>query len=99
MGKYDYKTEHSVEISFAMAQSKGHSEFLVSINEPTYAPIIQLSYPENSMSVKAYSFLNDGDESSVERATHNVGTYEFCIQNKWIYPVGGVVFVIDDINQ
>ena len=99
MGKHDYKTEHSVEISFAMAQSKGHSEFLVSINEPTYAPIIQLSYPENSMSVKAYSFLNDGDESSVERATHNVGTYEFCIQNKWIYPVGGVVFVIDDINQ
>ncbi len=98
MTKYDYKTEHSVEISFAMAQTKGHSEFLVSINEPTYAPIIQLSYPESSMSVKAYSFLNDGDESSVERATHNVGTYEFCIQNKWIYPVGGVVFVIDNLN-
>lgn len=98
MTKYDYKTEHSVEISFAMAQTKGHSEFLVSINEPTYAPIIQLSYPESSMSVKAYSFLNDGDESSVERATHNVGTYEFCIQNKWIYPVGGVVFVIDNIS-
>ncbi|MCM1299690.1 MAG: hypothetical protein NC203_05285 [Firmicutes bacterium] len=99
MGKYDYKTEHSVEISFAMAQIKGHSEFLVSINEPTYSPIIQLSYPESSMSIRAYSFLNDGDESSVEKATHNVGTYEFCIQNKWIYPVGGVVFVIDDLKS
>lgn len=99
VGKYDYKTEHSVEISFAMPQIKGHSEFLVSINEPTFAPIIQLSYPETTMSVKAFSFLNDGDESSVERATHNIGTYEFCIQNKWIYPVGGVVFVIDNLEN
>ncbi len=99
VGKYDYKTEHSVEISFAMAQVKGHTEFMVSINEPTFAPIIQLSYPETTMKVKAFSFLNDGDESSVERATHNVGTYEFCIQNKWIYPVGGVVFVIDNIDN
>lgn len=41
VGKYEHKTEHSVEISFAMAQAKGHSEFLVSINEPTFAPIIQ----------------------------------------------------------
>lgn len=98
VGKYDYKTEHSVELSFAMAQVKEHTEFLVSINEPTYAPIIQLSYPETSMKVNAYSFLNDGDESSVESATHNVGTYEFCIQNKWIYPVGGVVFVIDNLS-
>lgn len=96
-GKYDHKTEHTVEISFAMPQLKGHSEFLVSINEPTYSPLIQFSYPENSMKVNAYSFLNDGDESSVEKATHNIGTYEFCIQNKWIYPVGGVVFVIDDL--
>ena len=93
------KAEHTVEISFAMAQLKGHSEFMVSINEPTFAPIIQLSYPETTMNVKAFSFLNDGDESSVERATHNVGTYEFCIQNKWIYPVGGVVFVIDNIEN
>ncbi len=93
------KAEHTVEISFAMAQVKGHSEFMVSINEPTFAPIIQLSYPETTMNVKAFSFLNDGDESSVEKATHNVGTYEFCIQNKWIYPVGGVVFVIDNIES
>lgn len=91
----NYKNEHSVEISFAMAQIKGHSEFLVSINEPTYAPIIQFSYPESSMNVTAFSFLNEGDESAVGKAIHNVGTYEFCIQNKWIYPVGGVVFVID----
>lgn len=93
------KIEHSIEINFAMPQVKGYSEFLVSLNEPTYAPIIQLSYPEATMEVKAYSFLNDGDESSIERATHTVGTYEFCIQNKWIYPVGGVVFIIDSLNR
>lgn len=97
--RLDCKDEHSIEISFAMPQIKEHSEILVSINEPTYAPIIQLSYPEATMKVKAYSFLNDGDETSVERATHTVGTYEFCIQNKWIYPVSGVVFVINSLTQ
>lgn len=89
---------HSVDISFAMPQAKGRSEILVSINEPTYSPIIQLSYPEATVSAKAFSFLNDGNESSLEQATHNAGNYEFCIQDKWIYPMSGVVFVIDEFN-
>lgn len=88
--------DHSIEISFTMPQKKGHSEFFVSVNEPTFSPMIQLSYPEDSMQVKAFSFLNDGDESSLDNASHSVGCYEFCIQDKWIYPVSGVVFTIDN---
>lgn len=87
---------HSIEINFAMPQLKGYGEFLVSITEPTYSPIIQLSYPESTMNVTAFSFLNDGDESSVEQATHNIGNYEFCIRDRWIYPMSGVVFMISD---
>lgn len=93
------RKEHSIEISFAMPQIKGRSELLVSLNEPTYAPIIELSYPETIMEVKAYSFLNNGSDSSVARATHTIGTYEFCIQNEWIYPVSGVFFVINSPIQ
>lgn len=89
---------HTIEISFAMPQRKGHSEFFASVNEPTYSPMIQLSYPESTMNVKAFSFLNDGDDSSVEKSIHSIGNYEFCIQNKWIYPMSGVVFIIDDID-
>lgn len=86
---------NQVEISFNMPQLKGHSEFLVSINEPTYSPIIQLSYPEDIMQVKAFTFINDGEDSLVEKANHYAGGYEFCIQDKWVYPMSGVVFVID----
>lgn len=89
---------HSIEISFAMPQAKGRSEVLVSIGEPTYSPIIQLSYPETLMTVKAFSFLNEAKGASIEQASHNSGNYEFCIQDKWIYPMSGVVFVIDDIT-
>ncbi len=88
--------EHSVEISFNIPQIKGHSDFLVSLSEPTYSPMIQLSYPEDTKSVKAFSFLNDGDESLLERAIHYAGGYEFCAQDKWIYPMSGVVFTIDE---
>lgn len=90
------QSSHSFDISFAMPQLRGRSEILISINEPTYSPIIQLSYPEPAMNVKAFSFLNDGNDSSLEQASHNAGNYEFCIQDKWIYPMSGVVFVIDD---
>ena len=86
---------HAVELSFTMPQRKGHSQLQVSINEPTYSPVIQLSYPEDSMKVEAFSFMNDGEDSMVEAATRCIGGYEFCIQDKWIYPMSGIVFIID----
>lgn len=92
--------EHHIEISFNIPQKKGHSEFLVSLSEPTYSPNIQLSYPEDTKRVRAFSFLNDGEDSLVENAIHYAGGYEFCIRDKWIYPMSGVAFIIDEnINK
>ncbi len=89
------KKDHDIDISFSMPQKRGMNEFLVSITEPTFSPVIELSYPESDMKVKAYAFLNDGEDGSLERATHNVDTFEFNVRDKWIYPMSGVVFAID----
>lgn len=35
------------------------------------------------------------DDSSLESATHNIDSFEFNIQDKWIYPMSGVVFAIN----
>ena len=88
---------HSIEISFTMPQKNRCSQIQISINEPTYSPVIQLSYPDDILKIDAFSFMNDGDDSSVEAATRCIGGYEFCVQDKWIYPMSGVVFVINDM--
>ena len=90
---------HDVDISFSMPQRRGISDFMVSISEPTYSPVIELSYPEAEMEVKAFSFLNDCDDSSLENATHSVDSFEFNIQDKWIYPMSGVVFAINTSRE
>lgn len=86
---------HDVELSFSMPQRRGINDFMVSISEPTYSPVIELSYPETEMEVKAFSFLNDGEDSSLDQATHNIDSFEFNIEDKWIYPMSGVVFAIN----
>lgn len=86
---------HDVDINFSMPQKRGVNDFMVSISEPTYSPVIELSYPETEMEVKAFSFLNDGEDSSLDSATHNIDSFEFNIQDKWIYPMSGVVFAIN----
>ena len=91
--------EHDVDISFSMPQKRGVNDFMVSISEPTYAPDIELSYPDNEMEVKAFSFLNDCEDSSLEKATHNVDSFEFNLQNRWIYPMSGVVFAINTTRE
>ena len=86
----------SIEVVFNMPQLKGYSEFLVSINEPTYSPMIQLSYPESTMSVIMFPFLNDGAECLVQNAMRNAGSCDIYLQDKWLYPMIGVVFIVED---
>ncbi|HIW74370.1 MAG TPA: hypothetical protein H9684_08595 [Firmicutes bacterium] len=90
------KQELKIEVMFNMPQRKGYSEFLVSINEPTYSPNIQLSYPESTMQVTMFPFLNDGDECLVQNAMRNTGSCDIYLQEKWIYPMSGVVFIVQD---
>lgn len=90
------KQELKIEVMFNMPQRKGYSEFLVSISEPTYSPNIQLSYPESTMQVTMFPFLNDGDECLVQNAMRNTGSCDIYLQEKWIYPMSGVVFIVQD---
>ena len=90
---------HDIDINFSMPQRRGVNDFMVSISEPTYSPVIELSYPETEMQVKAFSFLNDCEDSSLEKATHNIDSFEFNIQDKWIYPMSGVVFAINTTRE
>ncbi len=89
----------SIEVTFNMPQLKGFSEFLVSINEPTFSPMIQLSYPEGSMNVTMFPFLNDGEECLVQNAMRTTGSCDIYLQDKWIYPMSGVVFLVEDKNR
>ncbi len=88
-----------IEVMFNMPQLKGYSEFLVSISEPTYSPMIQLSYPESTMNVTMFPFLNDGAECLVQNAMRNTGSCDIYLQEKWIYPMSGVVFIVQDKAQ
>lgn len=85
-----------IEVMFNMPQLKGYSEFLVSISEPTYSPMIQLSYPESTMNVTMFPFLNDGAECMVQNAMRNTGSCDIYLQETWVYPMSGVVFIIED---
>ena len=91
--------ELSIEVVFNMPQLKGYSEFLISINEPTFSPMIQLSYPESAMIVTMFPFLNDGAECLVQNAMRNAGSCDIFLQDKWIYPMSGVVFIIEDNKE
>ncbi len=87
-------TELDIQISFSMPQLTSHREFLVSITEPTYSPTIQLYFPD-AFNVTMFPFLNDKDETLIQNAMPISGLCDINLQEEWVYPIGGVVFLID----
>ncbi len=79
-------------LKFYIPHKKGASYFFVSISDPTYSPEITFSFPEDEMDVKMIPFLNYSSNS--EEADVMPGEIEFSIKNEWIFPVGGVVFIL-----
>lgn len=86
--------ELKIEIMFNMPQRKGYSEFLVSLNEPTFSPMIQLSFPEDTMQVTMFPFLNNGEDSLIQNAMRHAGCCDIYMQDAWVYPMSGVVFIV-----
>jgi hypothetical protein len=92
------KDSHSVRVVFHMAQL-WDSEFQVALSDPTYSPKVQLSYQPDRMSVEMYSFFSDSIESSVGNALEkDNGMYSVVVEDKWIYPMSGMVFSIKRYN-
>lgn len=86
--------QHVVRIIFHMPK-RWDSLFEIAIVDPTKAPKVFLSYPEDGMEVEMFPFLSKGRESSVAVAhEHLNGIYDISINNEWIYPISGIVFSI-----
>lgn len=87
--------EHSVRIIFHMPK-RWDSILEVALVDPTKAPKISVSYPEDVMNVEMFSFLSKGEESSLEVAhEHLNGIYDIAINHEWIYPISGMVFSVN----
>lgn len=82
----------TVEIGFIMPMLKSDCKLLASISEPTYSPIIELSYPEDKYKVTMLPFLN-GNTSSKD-AMHYDGICEIIVNDDWIMPMSGVAFLV-----
>ena len=87
--------EHTIRIIFHMPMRWG-SVIEVAIVDPTKAPKISLSYPEDVMDVDMYSFLSKGEESALEVAhEHQNGIYDIVLNSEWMYPISGMVFTVN----
>lgn len=89
------RKEHTVRIIFHMPK-KWNSILEVAIVDPTKAPKISVSYPEDVMDINMFSFLSKGEESALEVAHEQQnGIYDIVLNNEWIYPISGMVFTIE----
>lgn len=87
----------SIDVGLRMPLKKNHSEFLVSIPEPTYAPNIIFTYQPDTTDVAVYQFLNS-DAQLVNNSESIKGQYNIH-PKEWVYPIKGVLFVINDKGE
>lgn len=88
-----YQTQVDIRIQFLMPYLKGKSCFLVSINDITYSPFISFAYNESKCRVNMIPFLNRA--LNTEDANIFEGLIEVNIEDEWIIPMSGIVFVIE----
>lgn len=94
--KRDIKVKsNKISLYFHMPQLKQRTSFLASIPQPTYSPIIRLSYPEEKYEVKNFLFFNKTFGPSAEKAEQGTGCRNIQIKDKWVHPMSGVVFIIE----
>lgn len=85
---------HSIRIIFHMPKLWG-SLLEVALVDPTKAPKITVSYPEEVMDVDMFSFLSKGEEASQEVAHQQAnGIYDIALNTEWIYPISGMIFTV-----
>ena len=82
-----------VKIRFKVPQLYSESYFFASISEPTYAPFIRFSYPEDEFDVKMIPFLNRSLTAKDTKIFD--GVRELSIDNEWVLPVSGAIFLIN----
>lgn len=84
----------NVKIRFRIPQKKTNCYFFASINDPTYSPFIRFSYPEDELDVTMIPFLSRAVTSKDTKIFE--GLRELNIENEWVMPVSGAIFIINE---
>ena len=85
-----------VKIRFRIPQKSQDGYFFASISEPTYSPFIRFNYPEDSFDVTMIPFLNRSVTAKDTKIFD--GQRELSVENEWVLPVSGAIFIINKIN-
>ena len=98
-GRYDMPDELEeiidVSIKFKIPQKYNNSFFFACISEPTYSPNICVEYDEYDFNVEMIPFLTRSLTTKDTRALD--GVCELNVDNEWIMPISGAIFLIDKI--
>ena len=81
-----------VRIAFSIPHRKVESYFFASISDPTYSPQISFSYSNDDVDVEMISFMNRNITTT--KANIFEGLREVSLENEWIIPMSGVVFIM-----
>ncbi len=88
--------EHAVDIVFDMPKM-WNTIIEIALTDPTKDPRISLSYPGDDMKVDMYSFLSEGEETSWDEAyIEDIGIYRIVLNDTWVFPRSGVVFMVSN---
>ena len=93
---HDNSTVLDVKIAFAIPHRKKASYFFASISDPTYSPHISFSYPEDEVNVEMISFMNRNITTSNAKIFD--GLREVFMDEEWVLPMSGVVFIMTPEN-
>lgn len=84
-----------VKIRFRIPQRDGDGYFFASISEPTYSPFVRFSYPEDAYELTMIPFLNRSVTAKDTKIFD--GVRELSVENEWVLPVSGAIFLIKKI--
>lgn len=86
-----------VKIHFRIPQKIGDGYFFASISEPTFSPFIRFDYPDDAFEVTMIPFLTHSISAKDTRVFD--GQCEFTVENEWVLPVSGAIFLIKKIDN
>lgn len=95
----DYRHSNilDVKIAFSIPHRKVASYFFASISDPTYSPHISFSYPEDEVNVEMISFMNRNITTTNAKVFE--GLREVFLDEEWVIPMSGVVFIMTPENM
>ncbi len=86
----------NVKLRFKVPQGYTNSFFFACISEPTYSPFVRISYDEDAFDVEMVPFLTRSITAKDTKIFE--GVRELSVENEWIMPISGAIFLINKMN-